>query len=77
MNQEGREGHTLHSTSMGVDSFFSLIFSYFCFFVAAYTKNIFLIITHNKNHSNLLCNCTCTEMKTHLPLGPAMVGWYD
>lgn len=26
---------TLHKTSMGVDNFFSLIFSYFCFFVAA------------------------------------------
>jgi len=26
---------TLHKTSTGVDIFFSLIFSYFCFFVAA------------------------------------------
>lgn len=29
--------HTLHKTSMGVESFFSLIFSYFCFFVAAFS----------------------------------------
>jgi hypothetical protein len=27
---------TLHKTSTGVDIFFSLIFSYFCFFVAAW-----------------------------------------
>ena len=26
----------MHSTSIGVDIFFSLIFSYFCFFVAAF-----------------------------------------
>ena len=28
-------GKPLHSTSTGVDIFFSLIFSYFCFLVAA------------------------------------------
>ena len=30
-------GNPLHKTSTGVDIFFSLIFSYFCFFVAAFS----------------------------------------
>src|SRR6218665_127154 len=41
---------TLQSTSTGVDIFFSLIFSYFCFFVPAYAtyKSVCPSITHHQ-----------------------------
>lgn len=41
-------GYPRHSTSTGVDNFFSLIFSYFCFLVAAYYK--MMIITCPSTH---------------------------
>lgn len=52
--------HTLHNTSTGVDIFFSLIFSYFCFFVAACReKNIMLHTTIWYGHGgSTVCNPT-------------------
>ena len=65
-------GNPLHSTSIGVDIFFSLIFSYFCFLVAALSQGLTLVPISAE--LELFCpSCNPTNLTHECVLGVAQV----